>query len=144
MFFFGGAYFGVLYYLPIYFQSVYNTSPIGSGVRMLALIIPLTLAAIVQGIALSKIGIVGSSQAVKRKAANVLKGASLLDYRWCFGCGWLWALLHYESIHVYWQMDRISDHCRLHKWLDISGSTFECSSTCHTRRHVTSVSHHQL
>jgi len=58
MFFFGGAYFGVLYYLLIYFQSVYNTSPIGSGVRMLALIIPLTLAAIVQGIALSKIGIV--------------------------------------------------------------------------------------
>lgn len=58
MFFFGGAYFIVLYYLPIYFQSVYNNSPIGSGVKMLALILPLTFAAIVQGIALSKIGIV--------------------------------------------------------------------------------------
>lgn len=58
MFFFGGAYFIILYYLPIYFQSVYNSSPIGSGVKMLALIIPLTLAAIVQGFALSKIGIV--------------------------------------------------------------------------------------
>ncbi|RAK72327.1 MDR family MFS transporter [Aspergillus fijiensis CBS 313.89] len=58
MFFFGGAYFTVLYYLPIYFQSVYNSSPIGSGVKMLALIIPLTIAAIVQGVALSKIGIV--------------------------------------------------------------------------------------
>ncbi|CAI7588105.1 unnamed protein product [Penicillium glandicola] len=58
MFFFGGAYFIILYYLPIYFQSVYNTSPIGSGVKMLALIIPLTIAAIVQGFALSKIGIV--------------------------------------------------------------------------------------
>ncbi|TIA84676.1 MFS general substrate transporter [Aureobasidium pullulans] len=58
MFFFGGAYFTLLYYLPIYFQSIHNTSPIGSGVRMLALIIPLTIAAILQGFALSKIGIV--------------------------------------------------------------------------------------
>ncbi|CAG8908672.1 unnamed protein product [Penicillium egyptiacum] len=58
MFFFSGAYFIVLYYLPIYFQSVYNSSPIGSGVKMLALIIPLTLAAIVQGYALSKIRVV--------------------------------------------------------------------------------------
>jgi len=58
MFFFGGAYFSLLYYLPIYFQSVYGDSPIGSGVKMLALIIPLTIAAIVQGFALSKIGIV--------------------------------------------------------------------------------------
>ncbi|KAJ5199153.1 Major facilitator superfamily domain general substrate transporter [Penicillium cf. griseofulvum] len=58
MFFFGGAYFIILYFLPIYFQSVYNSSPIGSGVKMLALIIPLTIAAIVQGFALSKVGIV--------------------------------------------------------------------------------------
>ena len=58
MFFFGGAYFTLLYYLPIYFQSIHNTSPIGSGVRMLALIIPLTIAAIVQGFALTKVGIV--------------------------------------------------------------------------------------
>lgn len=58
MFFFAGAYFTVLYYLPIYFQSVYNNSPIGSGVKMLALIIPLTFAAIAQGAVLSKVGIV--------------------------------------------------------------------------------------
>ncbi|KAF6518211.1 hypothetical protein HZS61_002289 [Fusarium oxysporum f. sp. conglutinans] len=58
MFFFGGAYFTILYYLPIYFQSVHNSSAIGSGVRMLALIIPLTIAAIVQGITLMKIGII--------------------------------------------------------------------------------------
>ena len=58
MFFFGGAYFVLLYYLPIYFQSIHEASPIGSGVRMLALIIPLTITAIIQGFALSKIGIV--------------------------------------------------------------------------------------
>lgn len=57
MTFFSGSYFVILYYLPIYFQSVYDTSPIGSGVRMLALIIPLTFAAIAQGFLFTKIGI---------------------------------------------------------------------------------------
>lgn len=56
MFFFAGGYLTILYYLPIYFQSVYNTSPIGSGVKMLALIIPLTITSTVQGALLSKIG----------------------------------------------------------------------------------------
>ncbi|PYI35599.1 hypothetical protein BP00DRAFT_334017 [Aspergillus indologenus CBS 114.80] len=50
--------FSTTYYVPIYFQSVYNSSPIESGVKMLALIIPLTIAATVQGVALSKTGIV--------------------------------------------------------------------------------------
>lgn len=58
MFFFGGAYFTILYYLPIYFQTIFNNSPIGSGVKMLALIVPLTFAAIVQGVAMFKVGIV--------------------------------------------------------------------------------------
>ena len=58
MFFFGGAYFTVLYYIPIYFQSIHNTSAIASGVRMLALIVPLTFAAIFQGFALMKLGII--------------------------------------------------------------------------------------
>jgi hypothetical protein len=58
MVFFSGSYFVVLYYLPIYFQAVHNANPIGSGVRMLALIIPLTFAAIAQGFAFTKIGIV--------------------------------------------------------------------------------------
>lgn len=58
MFFFGGAYFTILYFLPIYFQTIFNNSPIGSGVKMLALIVPLTFAAIAQGVAMFKVGIV--------------------------------------------------------------------------------------
>ncbi|VUC23551.1 unnamed protein product [Clonostachys rosea] len=58
MFFFGGAYFTLLYYLPIYFQSVYNNSAIGSGVKMLAMILPLTFGAIIQGVVMSKVRIV--------------------------------------------------------------------------------------
>jgi len=55
-FFFAGPYFTILYYLPIYFQSVFNVSPVGSGVRNLPLIIMLTITATLQGVALSKIG----------------------------------------------------------------------------------------
>ena len=58
MIFFSGSYFVVLYYLPIYFQSVHGDSPIESGVKTLALILPLTFAAIAQGFAFTKIGIV--------------------------------------------------------------------------------------
>lgn len=55
-FFFAGSYFVILYYQSIYFQSVFNTSAVGSGVRNLPLIILLSIAAIFQGMALSKIG----------------------------------------------------------------------------------------
>ena len=38
-FFFSGAYFLIIYYLPIYFQSIDNVSPAMSGVRNLPLIL---------------------------------------------------------------------------------------------------------
>jgi MFS family permease len=55
-FFFAGSYFVILYYLPIYFQSVDNVSPIASGVRSLALIIPITFASVGSGISITKTG----------------------------------------------------------------------------------------
>ncbi|CAM1507662.1 Fc.00g073030.m01.CDS01 [Cosmosporella sp. VM-42] len=55
-FFFAGTYFVVLFYLPIYFQSVFDVSPIGSGVRNLPFIILLTIAVILQGAVLTKVG----------------------------------------------------------------------------------------
>lgn len=55
-FFFAGTYFVILFYLPIYFQSVFNVSPIGSGVRNLPFIILLTIAVILQGGILTKVG----------------------------------------------------------------------------------------
>ncbi|RDW77848.1 putative efflux pump antibiotic resistance protein [Coleophoma crateriformis] len=55
-FFFAGAYFVILFYLPIYFQGVFNVSPIGSGVRNLPFIILLTIAVILQGPVLTKVG----------------------------------------------------------------------------------------
>jgi nitrate/nitrite transporter NarK len=55
-FFYAGAYFVILFYLPIYFQSVFHVSPIGSGVRNLPFIILLTIAVILQGAVLTKVG----------------------------------------------------------------------------------------
>lgn len=55
-FLFAGTYFITLYYLPIYFQSVDNASPSGSGVRNLPLVLSLGIASISGGLALSKLG----------------------------------------------------------------------------------------
>jgi len=57
MFFFAGSYFLLLYYLPIYFQSVDNTSHIGSGVRNLPMVITVSLGGVVAGVAVSKTGL---------------------------------------------------------------------------------------
>jgi len=48
-FFYAGGYFVLVYYLPIYFQSVDGTSPTQSGVRNLPLIIAVTIATIASG-----------------------------------------------------------------------------------------------
>lgn len=56
-FFFAGSYFLVIYYLPIYFQSVDNVSPTMSGVNNLPLILSVTLAMISSGIIISATGV---------------------------------------------------------------------------------------
>lgn len=49
MFFFGGSWFTILYYLPIYFQVVSGVSASQSGVRNLPLIISVVITTIVSG-----------------------------------------------------------------------------------------------
>ncbi|KAJ5549105.1 hypothetical protein N7513_006339 [Penicillium frequentans] len=55
-FLFAGSYFIIVYYLPYYFQSIQNVSPIISGVRNLPLIISTSLAIIVSGGTTTKTG----------------------------------------------------------------------------------------
>ncbi|OQD93527.1 hypothetical protein PENSOL_c032G03845 [Penicillium solitum] len=52
--FFAGPYFVTLYYLPIYFQSIDNISPIASGVRNIPLIIMFGIATYGSGRAITK------------------------------------------------------------------------------------------
>lgn len=56
-FFFAGSYFVTLYYLPIYFQSIDNCSPIGSGVRNIPFIIMFSITTLVTGRVITKTGI---------------------------------------------------------------------------------------
>jgi hypothetical protein len=44
-----GTLFMLIYYLPIYFQAIPGVSPLESGIRNLAIIIPFTLSAIFTG-----------------------------------------------------------------------------------------------
>nr|POF21051.1 mfs gliotoxin efflux transporter glia [Quercus suber] len=55
-FFINGVFFILLYYLPIYFQSVKNVSASQSGVRTIPLVIPVALFAIVSGVIISATG----------------------------------------------------------------------------------------
>ncbi|RYC55435.1 hypothetical protein CHU98_g10773 [Xylaria longipes] len=56
-FFFAGSYYAVLYYLPIYFQSIHNVSPTQSGVRNLPLILSLSLFTLLSGGFITSTGI---------------------------------------------------------------------------------------
>ncbi|KAL2127329.1 hypothetical protein VTI74DRAFT_10898 [Chaetomium olivicolor] len=56
-FLFAGAYFVVIYYLPIYFQSIDDSSPTESGVRNLPLILSVTAATIIAGAVISATGV---------------------------------------------------------------------------------------
>lgn len=47
--FFGGAYFSLVYYLPLYFQSINGVTPIVSGVHNLPLILSVTVGTIMAG-----------------------------------------------------------------------------------------------
>jgi MFS family permease len=81
-FFFAGGYFLLLYYIPIYFQSVDNTSAIGSGVRNLPLVIAVSIAGIAGGVAVSITGHATPIMVVGSALATVGIG---LIYTWDIG-----------------------------------------------------------
>nr|POE75125.1 putative efflux pump gsfj [Quercus suber] len=56
-FFYSGAYYLVLYYLPIYFQSIDNASAQGSGVRNLPLIVAVVISMLASGGYISASGV---------------------------------------------------------------------------------------
>lgn len=75
-FFLGGSYFLIIYYLPIYFQSVDGASPIMSGVMNLPLILSVTIAMIASGIYIGNTGLAVPLQVIGSAIAVV--GAGLL------------------------------------------------------------------
>ncbi|PSR85775.1 major facilitator superfamily-domain-containing protein [Coniella lustricola] len=73
-FFFAGAYFLLVYYLPIYFQSIDNVNPTQSGVRNLPLILAVTVATIASGILISSTGLAAPTMAGGAALAVVAAG----------------------------------------------------------------------
>lgn len=56
-FFFTAAFFTIIYYLPIYFQSIHNVSPIDSGVRNLPFMVTAIIGSIAAGLSIAQNGI---------------------------------------------------------------------------------------
>ncbi|KAK4157152.1 hypothetical protein C8A00DRAFT_40385 [Chaetomidium leptoderma] len=73
-FLFAGSYFVVIYYLPLYFQSIDNASPTESGVRNLPLILSVTVATIVSGGAVSTTGIAAPIAVAGAAVATIAAG----------------------------------------------------------------------
>lgn len=73
-FFLGGAYYIIIYYLPIYFQSIDNVSPIGSGVRNLPLIVAVMISTIISGASISATGLATPLQIGGTVIATVAAG----------------------------------------------------------------------
>lgn len=75
-FLFAGSYFIVIYYLPIYFQSIQSVSPTMSGVRNLPLIISMSIALIVSGGSITRTGHTAPLMVIGGAIATI--GAGLL------------------------------------------------------------------
>ncbi|KAJ5861165.1 major facilitator superfamily transporter protein [Penicillium soppii] len=73
-FFFGGGYYILIYYLPIYFQSIDDVSPVQSGVRNLPLILAVMVATIASGGAITATGLATPIQVVGSLFAVVATG----------------------------------------------------------------------
>ena len=102
-FFFGGSYFLVLYYLPVYFQSVFKASPTLSGVYNLPLIFAATISMIVSGVAISATGLATAIKAAGSAIAIISAGflytldvhtntGKWVGYQLIGGAGWDMAL----------------------------------------------------
>lgn len=72
--FFAGGYFAVVYYLPIYFQSIQNVTPTMSGVRNLALIMAVLIGLIGSGGFITKTGIATPVMVVGGVLATIAAG----------------------------------------------------------------------
>ncbi|KAK1566040.1 major facilitator superfamily domain-containing protein [Colletotrichum navitas] len=72
--FFSGSCFLVIYYLPIYFQSVFNVSPTMSGVNNLPLIISISIAMISSGAFVSAAGLAAPVMLASVAIATIASG----------------------------------------------------------------------
>ena len=104
-FFFFGSYIDLLYYLPIYFQSILGASPIKSGVNNLPLVLAAALFAIVGGVIVTKTGRAQQVMMIGSMLSTVAVGliytldigtstAKWVGYQFFVGCAMAVAIMH--------------------------------------------------
>ncbi|KAL1892981.1 hypothetical protein Sste5346_006661 [Sporothrix stenoceras] len=71
---FAGGYFLIVYFLPVYFQSIDGVSPTASGVRNLPIIIAVTIATISSGVLMAKTGRVAAMMTIGGVLATIASG----------------------------------------------------------------------
>ncbi|KAL8936671.1 MAG: hypothetical protein Q9211_004075 [Gyalolechia sp. 1 TL-2023] len=100
-FFFSGAYFLIIYYLPIYFESIDDVSPQMSGVRNLPLILAVSISMVASGTYISVTGIAAPVMVVGTALGVVASGlfytfdigtSEGIGYQVLGGFGWEWHL----------------------------------------------------
>ncbi|CAK7243290.1 MAG: hypothetical protein STHCBS139747_004807 [Sporothrix thermara] len=69
-----GAYFMIVYFLPVYFQSIDGVSPTASGVRNLPIIIAITIGTISSGLLMARFGRVAMQLLVGGVVASISSG----------------------------------------------------------------------
>ncbi|PNP51909.1 hypothetical protein THARTR1_07500 [Trichoderma harzianum] len=98
-FFYSGAYYLVLYYLPIYFQSIGNASAQSSGVRNLPLIVAVVISMLCSGAYISATGITAPIIVAGTALSTICTGllytldigtseGKWIDYQIIGGVGW--------------------------------------------------------
>jgi hypothetical protein len=105
VFFFAASYFVLLYYLPIYFQSIDNRSAINSGVLNLPMVISLAMGSTISGIVVSKTGHAAPFMVFGTVVATIATG---LMYTFDIGTGvekWIgYQILYGLSVGLGFQM----------------------------------------
>ena len=108
-FFFMGSYIVLLYYLPIYFQSILGVSPIESGVNNLPLVLAAAVFAVAGGAVVAKTGRAQQVMLVGSMLATVAIGliytldigtptAKWVGYQFFVGASMAFAIMHGLSI----------------------------------------------
>lgn len=108
-FFFMGSYIVLLYYLPVYFQSILGASPIGSGVNNLPLMLAAAVFALTGGFVVMKTGRAQQVMLVGSMLATVAVGliytldigtstAKWVGYQFFTGASMAFAIMHGLSI----------------------------------------------
>jgi Na+/melibiose symporter-like transporter len=138
-FFFAAGYFILLYYLPVYFQSVDNRTAIGSGVLNLPLVLAMVVGSITSGTLVTKTGHAAPFQLIGGVFCTIASGLYVTPIYQLHVRHTL--TLYLQNLHLRYrngdrQVDRVSAHLRPCHRDGIPDGHYHRTSKRGYRRHV--------